>query len=194
MREENAFQGTMQKIEELIGTMDRSADPAMRAAAKELVSALMEVHGACFARMLDVLNRCGAAGEQAISAYTKDPLICNLMILYELHPDSLSARVTKALDKFRSANASFTVKVEVLGTDGGIVRVRYATESQGCGTGALKSGIENAILQAAPDANGIFVEDASPVTNTQSFVPLSALGAAVRSQVAVELERSANPA
>jgi Fe-S cluster biogenesis protein NfuA len=116
-----------------------------------------------------------------------------LLILYELHPDGLDARVTRAMDKFRGSHAAAGVKLEVLSTDEGIVRVRYSSESKGCGTGALKATIEAAILEAAPDANGIFVEDGSP-PSTQAFVPLSALGAATIAPAPVELERSSNRA
>jgi hypothetical protein len=193
MREDTVFQSSMQKIEELIGTLDRVADPGLRSAAKELVAALMEVHGACLARMLEALNKTGEPGQQAISSFVGDPLIRNLLILYELHPDGLDARVTRAMDKFRGSHAAAGVKLEVLGTDGGVVRVRYSSESKGCGVGVLKATIEAAILEAAPDANGIFVEDGSP-PSTQAFVPLSALSAATIAPTPVELERSSNRA
>ena len=193
MREDTAFQSSMQKIAELIGTLDRAAEPVLRTAAKELVAALLEVHGACLARMLETLNKTGEPGQQAIRSFVGDPLIRNLLILYELHPDGLDARVTRAMDKFRGSHAAAGVKLEVLGTDGGIVRVRYSSESKGCGTGALKATIEAAILEAAPDANGIFVEDGSP-SSTQAFVPLSALGRAAIAPAPVELERSSNRA
>ena len=193
MREDNAFQGSMQKIEELIGTLERAADPALRFAAKQLVSALMEVHGACLSRMLDVLNQAGEPGRQAIHSFVSDPLIRNLLILYELHPVELHLRVTQAMDKFRGSHAAAGVKVELLSTDGGNIRVRYSSESKGCGSGALKATIEAAILEAAPDVNAIFVEDASPVSS-QSFVPLSALGAATLPSAPIEQERSSNRA
>ena len=106
MGEEKAFQSSMQKIEELIGTLDRAADPAVRSAAKELVSALMEVHGACLARMLDTLNKSGDAGQQAIRTYVGDPLIRNLLILYELHPVEFEVRVSQAVDKFKNSHAA----------------------------------------------------------------------------------------
>ena len=193
MREDNAFQGSMRKIEELIGTLEQAADPALRFAVKQLLSALMEVHGACLSRMLDVLNETGEPGRQAINSFVSDPLIGNLLILYELHPVELDVRVVQAIDKFLGSHAAAGVKVALLSTDGGDIRVRYWSQSKGCGSGALKATIEAAILEAAPDANGIFVEDASP-SFTQSFVPLSALGAAPPLPILTELERSSNRA
>lgn len=193
MREDTAFQASMQKIEELIATLDRAADPALQSAAKELVAALMEVHGACLARILEALNKTGESGQQAIRSFLCDPLIRNLLILYELHPDGLGERVARAIDTFRGTRAAAGVTLEVLSTDDGMVRVRYFSESQGCGSAGLKATIEAAILEAAPDANGIFVEDGSPLS-TQAFVPLSALGAAAVAPTPAELERSSNPA
>ena len=193
MREDNAFQGSMQKIEELIGTLERAADPVLRFAAKQLVSALMEVHGACLSRILDVLNQAGEPGKQAINSFVGDPLIGNLLMLYELHPVELDVRVVQAMDKFRSSRSAAGAKVELLSTDGGNIRVRYSSESKGCGSGALKAAIEAAILEAAPDANGIFVEDASLVSSP-SFVPLSALGAATLSPTVAAAGRSSKRA
>jgi len=193
MREDNAFQGSMQKIEELILTLERAADPALRRAAKDLVSALMEVHGGCLSRMLDVLMRTGEPGRQAINSFLNDPLIRNLLFLYELHPVALHVRVAQAIDKFQVSHAAAGVDVQLLTTDGGNIRVRCASQSKGCGTGALKATIEAAILEAAPDANGIFVEDTSPASR-QSFVPLSALGATTGPQAQTEREQGSNRA
>ncbi len=193
MGEDKAFQSSMQKIEELIGTLDRAADPALRFAAKELVSALMEVHGACLARMLEVLNKNAEAGQVAIKSYAADPLIRNLLILYELHPVEFDVRVAQAVEKFRNSHPAAGATVELLSTDGGNIRVRYSSESKGCGAGALKASIEGVLLDAAPDASGIFVEDASPAS-TQSFVPLSALSAATVPAFPAEVGRSSNRA
>ena len=193
MVEDKAFHSSMQKIEELIGTLDRAADPAVRSAAKELVSALMEVHGACIARMLDTLNKCGEAGQQAIRTYVGDPLIRNLLILYELHPVAFEIRVAQAVDKFKNSHAAGGAKIELLSTDDGNIRVRYSSDTKGCGAGALRASIEAALVEAAPDANGIFVEDASPAAS-QSFVPLSALGAQPVPAFSTDAGRSSNRA
>jgi len=191
MGEDKAFQSSMRKIEELIGTLDRAADPALRSAAKELVSALMEVHGACLARMLDTLNKSGEAGQHAIRTYVADPLIGKLLILYELHPVEFEVRVAQALEKFQSSKVAADMKVELLSTEGGNIRVRYSSDSKGCGAGALKESIEAALIDAVPDASGIFVEDASPATS-QAFVPLSALGVSHVPELATAAGRSSN--
>jgi hypothetical protein len=193
MGEDKAFQSSMQKIEELIGTLDRAADPALRSAAKELVSALMEVHGACLARMLDTLNKSGEAGQHAIRTYVEDPLIRNLLILYELHPVEFDVRVKQALEKFQSSKAAADAKVELLSTEGGNIRVRYSSDNKGCGAGGLKASIEAALIDAAPDASGIFVEDASPKIS-QAFVPLSALGVSPVAEFASAAGRSSDQA
>jgi hypothetical protein len=192
MREDLEFQSSMQKIEELIGKLEHAADPATRAAAKELVAALMEVHGGCLARMLEVLERGGEAGQKAMQAFQQDGLIRNLLILYELHPVGLEERATQAVEQFVKAYSGEGMSVKQLSVEDGIIRVRYASENKGCGAGALKPMLEARLLDAAPDAAGIYVEDANE--DARSFVPVIALKSGGTLQAEKELHGSAERA
>lgn len=192
MREDSEFQGSMQKIEALIGKLEDSADPATRANAKELVSALMDVHGGCLSRMVDVLKNSGEAGQAALRVFQSDPLVRNILILYELHPIELRERVEQAVDKFLGSYKAEDVTIRRLRIEDGIVRLQYASSTKGCGSGALKPALEAMLLEAAPDAAGIYVEDVN-LESSPDFVPIRALQGAENLHSGA-IRRSANPA
>ena len=56
MAEEADFQRRMQRIEALVHEIESVADPRIQSRAVELVSLLMELHGAGIARMLELLS------------------------------------------------------------------------------------------------------------------------------------------
>ena len=97
----------------------------MRAAAKELVQLLMDLHGSGLERILEIVFQSGESGRRIIDELGEDPLVSGLLILYGLHPDDLQTRVERKL----AANpvASFTRwarKPSWSASDGGDVRVR----------------------------------------------------------------------
>jgi hypothetical protein len=152
------------RIEELTRKLEASGDPATLAAARELVGALMELHGAGLEQMLEIVSRFGTAGQQVLEGFSQDPLVGNLLVLYGLHPQDLETRVRHALDKVRKRAAS-RGSVELRGIAEGAVRVRVR---QG-----LKQVVEEAIYEAAPDVTSLEIEEVAD--GGAGFVPLEKL-------------------
>ena len=53
------FDRQMAVVDELVQTLEATADPAARAAAQDLVRTLMDLHGAALERMLGMLHEAG---------------------------------------------------------------------------------------------------------------------------------------
>jgi Fe-S cluster biogenesis protein NfuA len=87
--------------------------------------------------------------------------------LYGLHPLDLETRVRQALEQVRPYLQSHGGNVELLGVEGGIIRLRLQGSCHGCPSSAqtLKSTIEEAIAEKAPDAAGLQVEGEISSTN-----------------------------
>jgi len=154
------FQQRLQSIERLVGEIDSSADPSLRASVQQLVQLVMDLHGAGIERMLELIR--SADSESIVQKLGQDDLVASLLVLYGLHPLSLEERVVQALGKVRLRLKAREGDVEVLRADG-----------HGCGsTGqALKEMVEEAVYQAAPDLTELTIEGGE----TPSFVPLAAL-------------------
>jgi Fe-S cluster biogenesis protein NfuA/nitrite reductase/ring-hydroxylating ferredoxin subunit len=87
------------------------------------------------------------------------------MMLHDLHPDDLSARVQAALQEVRPYLASHGGGVELLGVSGGVARLRLEGSCDGCGSSqvTLQHAVQGAVLEAAPEIERIEVEGvASP--------------------------------
>lgn len=150
---EKELQQRIQRIEELVGKIETTADPIARESAHELVQSLMDLHGAGIERMLETIAEAGEVGMEIIDKLADDELVASLLLLYGLHPLGLETRIMQALDKVRPYLASHGGNVELLGIDEGVLRLRLRGGGQGCGSSddALKLALEAAIYEAAPD-------------------------------------------
>ena len=154
------FTRRIARIEALIQAIERSADASARADAQELLQAVLDLHGAGLARMLEHLAEAGEAGRAVLDALARDDLVGSLLLLHELHPLDLETRVRHALDTVRPYLRSHGGEVALLGVEGGVVRLQMQGSCHGCPSSALtmKSSIEEAIVAAAPDIVAIEVE------------------------------------
>ena len=162
------------RLEELIGKLETTADPAARATAKELVQLLMDIHGAGLERMLDIASQCGVAGMEIIERFGQDEVARNLLLLYGLHPLDLEARVAEALDKVRPYLRSRDADVQLISIAAGAVTVRLIGTAQGCTATSLKTAIEEALYTECPDLVSVSIE-AEAVSAASVFIPLTEL-------------------
>ena len=165
------------RIEGLVQAIDGWADPAARAGAAELLQATLTFHGTGLERMLDLAWESGPAGQALVEQFAGDPLVSRLLLLHDLHPLDLAARVTQALEKVRPYLASHGGNVELLDIRGSTVQLRLQGSCHGCPSSAmtLKLAIEEALQEYAPDMTDLVVEgvveQAPPPVN--GFVPLT---------------------
>jgi Fe-S cluster biogenesis protein NfuA len=151
----------MAVVDELVRSLEATADPEARSAAQELVRAVMDINAAGLERMLQMAQRGGEAGRGLADQFAQDPLVASLLLLYGLHPVDLETRVRGALDKTRPYLASHGGNVELVEVDQtGTVRLRLQGSCHGCPSSAmtLKNAIEQAIHDAAPDVTAIVVD------------------------------------
>jgi Fe-S cluster biogenesis protein NfuA len=154
-----AFQARLERLDEQLQELERLDDPAVRAQLRELVQALLELHGAGLERMIRHLE---AAGPAALEACTRDGVVAGLLLLHGLHPVGLESRVLQALDEVRPRLRAHHGDVELIGVAEGVVRLRLLGSCHGCASSAatLKQTIEQAVLGRAPDAVALEVEGA----------------------------------
>jgi Fe-S cluster biogenesis protein NfuA len=154
------FQQRVQRISSLVSELDSMVDPAARAAAKQLLQLVMELHGTGLERMLEVISQAGDSGSYLIDQFGRDPLVSSLLVLYGLHPDDVATRVTRAVERLQPSLRKQGAELELLGIDDAGVRLRVGTNGHSCGstTQTLKATVEGAIYDAAPDVGAVVVE------------------------------------
>ncbi len=178
MGQDASLQKQIQRVGELVGQIEASADPSARALARELLESLMAFHGAGLERILKLAGEAGEEGKTLVRKFGHDELVSALLILYGLHPENLQSRVAGALEKSRVYLESHAAKAELLSIgDDGTVTLRLHQKPNGCGStaAAVKSTLEAAVLNAAPDATSIIVEEVGAAAGGSGFVPLEQL-------------------
>jgi len=181
MPKRKEVESQIDSIDKMVRALEDAKDPVLRANAKDLVQALMALHGACLERMLEVVGQSGEAGRSIIDTFARDGVVKSVLLLYGLHPVDIKTRVREALEKMRPSMRLHAGTVSFVGIDeAGMVTLRMDGKSEGCGSSAsaLKQAVEQAIYEAAPDISGIIMEGFVGKPSTiAGFVPLASLAA-----------------
>jgi Fe-S cluster biogenesis protein NfuA len=154
---ESGLRQRIQQIEGLIAQIRSSTDAPTRDAALDLLHIVMEFHAAGIDRMMEITADSGDPGWRIIDDFGRDEVVANLLLLHGLHPLDLATRVRNALDKVRPYLHSHGGNVELIEINGGVVRLKLIGNCNGCPSSSLtlKSAIEKAIHEAAPDVTSI---------------------------------------
>lgn len=176
MTNEAEFQQRIQHIGEGLRQLEAVADPALRAAAKEVVQLLMDLHGAVLERLLDMTFESGDGGKRLIDEFGRDPLLSSVLVLYGLHPDGLQTRVERKLKELSSRLFKMGTEITAIAITGNDVRIRARLNGHTCGSTAasVQAVIEEAAYDAAPDLSSLVVEGLSDQPSA-GFVALDAL-------------------
>lgn len=180
------LRGRMERLESLLSEVEDHADPATKTRVREIVQSLMDFHGAAIEKMVDAMANDGNGGRAMLDKLAGDELVSSALLLYGLHPLDLEARVKAALESVRPYLHSHGGNVELLSIgDDGRVKLRMEGSCKGCPSSAMtmKSTIEKAIYEAAPDASGIEVEGAAAAASSTSDAVF--VGHSDRSRVAL---------
>jgi Fe-S cluster biogenesis protein NfuA len=150
----------MQRIGELVQEIESIADPAVRAATKNLVQSLMDLHGAAMEKALEIVAEAGDQGMTVIDRMGREPLVSSVLILYGLHPEDIESRVVRAIDKVRPQLRKQGCEVELLAVNDGAIRLRVETGSHTCGSTSktMQAVLEGAMYDAAPDLSSLVIE------------------------------------
>ncbi|HTC62820.1 MAG TPA: hypothetical protein VK709_08250 [Candidatus Saccharimonadales bacterium] len=176
MENEKDMQTQIQRLGEIVEYLERTADPITRSMGKELLECVMALHGAALERILEFASDAGEAGEGIIRKCGRDEAVRSVLLLYGLHPESMRTRVTAALEKSHKLLEQHAAHAELVSvTDDGAITLRLEVKSGGCGAASVKSELQAAIQDAAPDASSIVVEEYGVSLARSGFVLISQL-------------------
>jgi Fe-S cluster biogenesis protein NfuA/nitrite reductase/ring-hydroxylating ferredoxin subunit len=148
------------RIEELLTTLGSVSGEA-GAAAEELVRLLLGVYGDGLGHIMTALAEEGEAGAAIRDRLLADPLVENLLLLHDLHPLDVDARIQRALDRVRPYLGSHAGGVQYLGVGpDGVARLRLEGSCHGCpsSTVTVQLAIQGAVQDAAPEVAEVVVE------------------------------------
>ena len=168
MKHKHEFHVRSERIEQLAAKLEQVSDPELHATAMELLQCVMELHGAGLERMMQVLSESDTAGSLT-GKLLDDNLVSSLLLLHNLHPDDLATRVRSAVEKVRPQLESQSCQAELVDIQDGVVSLRLLHQGGGCHStaNAMAATLEDAITEAAPDAERITIDRLEVPVQTQ---------------------------
>jgi Fe-S cluster biogenesis protein NfuA len=141
------------QVEARLADLETLSDRASQEVAFGAVQALMDLYGAAFARLLDLLP-------EAAATLAQDELVGHVLLIHGLHPLPVEERVRGALDSVRPYLATHGGDVELLSVSDNVAFLRLQGTCNGCpsSTATLTQAIEEAIFKAAPDLERVSAE------------------------------------
>src|ERR1700710_1570992 len=160
--EHTAPEELVERVQDLLGSLDEIADPVAQARVQELVGTVLELYGAGLERILGVIADAGEGAIHIRNALLDDGVVASLLLIHGLYPISLEERVAEAVESVKPFLASHGGGVEILSVEDGIARLRLQGSCNGCPASAstLEHALKEAIDEAAPDLLGLEVEGA----------------------------------
>lgn len=144
------------RIELLLGELGACTDPHVAARTRELVQLLADLYGAGLGRVVALTQEHSRTGD-LLEALGDDPLVGPLLLLHDLHPLPLEARVVRCVGRVGTLAALRGVTVTLDSQDEACVRLGIGAVSPAC-AGALADvaqALERAIAAAAPEIERI---------------------------------------
>ena len=147
----------LRRIEERIGALDALPESRGRDAARELLEAVLDLHGLALARILGIAATSGH-GEALFDAMGSDEQVAAVLLLHGLHPKMPEARVREALKALAPGLRAEGAEVSLLEIRDGVARLRLVAPGAAREAVAmLRREIEEAIVEAAPDLDEIAI-------------------------------------
>ncbi|OBG62476.1 NifU family protein [Mycobacterium sp. E3339] len=152
---------------------------AARERAQQLVREVVGLYGAGLERIMMLAQQ--AQDPILAERLATDDLVASLLLVHGLHPHDVRRRVSDALDRVRPYLGSHGGDVDLLGIDGGTVRLAFKGSCKSCPSSAvtLELAVQDAVLAAAPEVSSIEVVAADP--GGASVIPAESLLAHVHS-------------
>ena len=160
------------RLDELLEQLDRIPG-ATSALGIEAVRVLSEVYGTALARVMDTV----AGSPELLAAFDQDELLRHLMVLHDLHPQPLPARVEAALDRVRPYLRSHGGDVSLVAIADGVARVELTGHCDGCtsSTETMRDAINAAVLAVAPELQRVEAEPATAPAHPAPVIPVDSL-------------------
>ncbi|MEV7930937.1 MULTISPECIES: thioredoxin [unclassified Kitasatospora] len=123
--------------------LDQLAGADAQEAGEHLVRELMALYGDALARLVQALP------PAALARLLDEPSLAGLLVLHDLHPEDVTARITRAL-------ATLPEPVDLAAFDPATGTARLRRTRSGCGCG--EQDIENALACHAPEVTAVELE------------------------------------
>lgn len=143
------------RLDAVLEAVEARADPETMALVAELVEGLRRVHGEALRRLTELL----AEDRERFRRALDDPVVSNLLYLYDLVMVDERARAERALEAVQPLARAHGGEIRIVSVEDGVVRVRLLGACHGCpsSSATLRQGLEKALVEKLPGFVGLEV-------------------------------------
>jgi hypothetical protein len=175
MIDEDKLRHRVQRIADLVQRLDSVADAGLKAQSRELMESVMDLHGEALDRVVNCIRQSGEPGQKILDAFSADPVVTSVLLLYGLHPLDFETRVRHAIENAQPVLRQYGAGAELTDVTGGAVRIRLRGVDSAFTARTVKSAIEEELYAAAPDATSLVMQGLENFA-APDFVPLEKVG------------------
>lgn len=148
------------QLSALLDFIEMQPDPAFRERVSELVCGVIDLHHTALERILSQVSA-HPAGAEMLAQLADDEVVRAVLMVHELMPEELEARVSQGLEQAREQLTTFGADVELVGIRDNVARLRLlgSAQSANVSSAQLKFVIEQTLAQFAPDLLNLEYED-----------------------------------
>ena len=149
-----------ERLQKLLAEVEALPYPGAKELIQDCMESVLGFYGAGLKRILQVVSEDGPEGRKVYRDLIRDDVVKGLLLIHDLHPLDLEARLLEALDKVRPYLKSHGGNVELISLETGVARLRLQGTCQSCASSSvtLELAIRHAIEQACPDLAHFEVE------------------------------------
>ncbi len=151
------LESALRRLEALTAKLDDVADRQARAAARELLELVLDLHGLALARTTAMVAA-AEGGSALLDRLIADPYVCAILLLHGLHPHDARTRLNRAIERMDPQWAERGFHADLISVEGASARIRLTRRNGSAPTDELRREVEEVLAEAAPDLDEILVE------------------------------------
>jgi Fe-S cluster biogenesis protein NfuA/nitrite reductase/ring-hydroxylating ferredoxin subunit len=161
-----------ERLQKSLAEVEALPYPGARELIQDCMESVLGFYGAGLKRILQVVSEDGPEGRKVFRDLIRDDVVKGLLLIHDLHPLNLEARLLEALDKVRPYLKSHGGNVELISLENNVARLRLQGTCQSCASSSvtLELAIRHAIEQACPDLAHFEVEGVAQDKSAASLV------------------------
>jgi Fe-S cluster biogenesis protein NfuA/nitrite reductase/ring-hydroxylating ferredoxin subunit len=161
-----------ERLQKLLAEVEALPYPGARELIQDCMESVLGFYGAGLKRILQVVSEDGPEGRKVFRDLIRDDVVKGLLLVHDLHPLNLEARLLEALDKVRPYLKSHGGNVELISLENNVARLRLQGTCHSCASSSvtLELAIRHAIEQACPDLAHFEVEGVAQDKSAASLV------------------------
>ena len=142
-----------ERIQKLLERIQALPYPAARELIQECMEAVLAFYGQGLSRVLMIAQNAGPEGQKVYRDLIRDDVIKGLLLIHDIHPLDLEARLRDALERVRPYLRSHGGDVDLISLENARARLRFQGTCESCPSSwvTLELAIRQAIEQACPD-------------------------------------------